>query len=111
MSLDRVSPVEIVTLLDELHTRLLEAKRMLAGLLCCPGCEQMDLRELAQVAVSTDEMVHDLFRSVQIRANAKEFCLKPHELRVLKLAVFVDQSIEFCIRRMASPAKGMDSLH
>jgi hypothetical protein len=111
MSLARVSHAEIVTVLDELHLRLLEARRMLAGLLCCPDSDHAELRELAQVAVSMDEMVEDLFRSIQLRANAKEFWLKSHELHVLKLAAFVDQSIEFSIRRMASPAKGLNAIH
>lgn len=111
MSPARVSHAEIVTVLGELHTRLNDAKRLLAGLLCCPDSDHSDLRDLAQAAVSTDDMVEDLFRSVQLRANAKEFRLKSHELHVLKLAAFVDQSIEFSIRRMASPAKGLNAIH
>ncbi len=103
---------QMMETLSTLQARLTASKRLLFALFECPEFDADELHELGSTALMAERLVDDLSRSIDIRAERTDVMrLDPHELQVLKTALLVDDTIDFAIGRMATPASGATALH
>jgi hypothetical protein len=97
--------------LSALQARLTASKRLLFALFECPDFDSDELHELGSTAIMAERLIDDLSRSIDIRTGGRFDGLDPHEIQVLKTALLVDDTIDFAIGRMATPAAGASALH